>query len=100
MCWAEGKSAVKGLTEVFNITQRGGCAFTPCLAEMLPPDPTGDGIGDVGTNCPILQLCFDKSLPFLKEGALALSHYGQSRGYALVVLTHLKKKTHHHSRCG
>lgn len=38
---------------------------------MLPPDPTGDGIGDVGTNCRILQLCFDKSL-FFKESALAL----------------------------
>lgn len=72
MCWAEGKSAVKGLMQVFNITQRSGCALTPGHAEMLPPDPTGDGIGDVVTNCRILQLCFDKSLLFFKESALAL----------------------------
>ena len=72
MCWAEEKSAVKGLTQAFNITQRGGRALTPCQAEMLPLDPTGDGIGDVGTNCRILQLCFDKSLPFFEESALAL----------------------------
>lgn len=71
MCQAEGKSAVEGLTQVFNVAQRAGCALTPCQAETLPPDPTADGIGDVGANCRILQSHFDKILPFFKESALA-----------------------------
>lgn len=67
-----GKSAGKGLRQTFGIAQSGGCALTPCQAEVPPPDPTGDGMGDVGTNCPVLQLGFDKSLLFFKESAGAL----------------------------